>query len=571
TQSGDITWTVTETNADNRLCAYATTVSVGDTTKSTLKANTSRWYKLTAQAGKTYEISGSGSYTPSVAILSGTCDDLDEVMYSYSSAPLLFQPKETGEYYIQYSYSSTSESVWSWQVREVTENTICANATAVAENAQVSNTHTGGKSRWYTFTTSAAGKYDVNAPAGQTVRVWAGCGGSTPLATASGSATFDVAANVTYYIEWVAAASYEYSYKWSISQHAAARLTELSVGYPLSPEFTPSTTSYTVNVPNSVDKVTIYAAAPDGAAITGDTGEKTLSEGNNPFTVTVTLEGESKTYTITVRRAPENASDDATLSTLTVSSGSLTPAFSTDVTSYTVSVGNDVSSITIAATATDEGATVNGADEYGLNVGANTFTVTVIAEDAKAEKSYSIIVTRAAAEVLSVTVAPATADVQKGSTQQFTVTVAVTGGLAQTVTWSVAGNTSAGTSISATGLLTVADDETSTTLTVTATPTADVTKQGTVTVTVTAVAETGVERQLTAAIAPYPNPFTGALHLAGAEGCTLRVISASGATVYFRLITSTNETIHLESLSAGLYFLHFEKDGKHKTLQVVKQ
>jgi hypothetical protein len=79
--------------------------------------------------------------------------------------------------------------------------------------------------------------------------------------------------------------------------------------------------------------------------------------------------------------------------------------------------------------------------------------------------------------VTSVTVTPATANVVKGGTQQFSAAVNGTNDPAQTVTWSVTGG-GAGTSITA-GLLTVAVGETAATLTVTATSTVDTTKLGT--------------------------------------------------------------------------------------------
>ena len=87
--------------------------------------------------------------------------------------------------------------------------------------------------------------------------------------------------------------------------------------------------------------------------------------------------------------------------------------------------------------------------------------------------------------VTAVTVAPATATVTKGATQQFTATVTGEHDPAQTVTWTVEGGTT-GTTISDTGLLTVAKDETATTLTVKATSAVDESKSGTATVTVKA-------------------------------------------------------------------------------------
>jgi len=91
----------------------------------------------------------------------------------------------------------------------------------------------------------------------------------------------------------------------------------------------------------------------------------------------------------------------------------------------------------------------------------------------------------ASSTITSVTVSPVAIEVQKGGTQQFAATVNGTNNPAQTVTWKVTGSSNAGTSISSSGLLTVAANETAATLTITATSTADTTKSGNATVTVT--------------------------------------------------------------------------------------
>jgi hypothetical protein len=85
--------------------------------------------------------------------------------------------------------------------------------------------------------------------------------------------------------------------------------------------------------------------------------------------------------------------------------------------------------------------------------------------------------------ISGVVISPAATSVQKGTTQNFTAIVSGTGAYDSTVTWSVDGI--AETTISETGLLTVAEGETATSLTVTATSTIDNTKSASATVTVT--------------------------------------------------------------------------------------
>jgi len=110
----------------------------------------------------------------------------------------------------------------------------------------------------------------------------------------------------------------------------------------------------------------------------------------------------------------------------------------------------------------------------------------------------------AAPTVTGVTVAPATVTVNRDATQQFTVTVAGTNNPSQAVTWQVSGG-GTGTSISSTGLLTVAYDETASSLTVTATSVLDDTKSGTATVTVPApVPCSGINGSLTSSDSLVP-------------------------------------------------------------------
>jgi hypothetical protein len=101
----------------------------------------------------------------------------------------------------------------------------------------------------------------------------------------------------------------------------------------------------------------------------------------------------------------EEASDNAGLTGVTLSSGSLTPVFNTDVLVYSISVANATSSITFTAVPADSGATVyiNGTlsgtsgTAIALAVGSNIVQVVVYAANAQDTRTYQISVTRAAA------------------------------------------------------------------------------------------------------------------------------------------------------------------------------
>ena len=138
------------------------------------------------------------------------------------------------------------------------------------------------------------------------------------------------------------------------------------------------------------------------------------------FTLTVTGRGGTNgiapdTDTATVTAPP--ASDDATLSGLTVNDGTsdltLDPTFTSAKTSYAAEVANAVTTVTLTAMTTDDGASVSAVTLNGnaiadsdftdgitvpsLLVGDNDIVVTVTAEDTSSTQTYTVTVAREAA------------------------------------------------------------------------------------------------------------------------------------------------------------------------------
>ncbi len=189
----------------------------------------------------------------------------------------------------------------------------------------------------------------------------------------------------------------------------------LSAG-TLSPAFAQATTAYTESVTYAVSSVTVTAKTADATAnmkvngtvvAYGATSQSiALNPGANTINIAVTAADgiTTKTYSVTVTRA---ASSVATLATLHLSAGTLSPAFVSTTTTYTESVTNAVASVTITAKPTDANATmkVNGtvvaygatSQSIALNAGANTINIAVTAADGVTTKTYTVTVTRAAA------------------------------------------------------------------------------------------------------------------------------------------------------------------------------
>ncbi len=137
--------------------------------------------------------------------------------------------------------------------------------------------------------------------------------------------------------------------------------------------FAASDLSYTVNVDSSVDSVTIRPTLADPAATMSVNGQSTNSgqsrtiqlAGSNPITsisIVVTAQnGSRNTYIVIINKA---ASTNNLLSALRVQVGNVTqtlsPAFRSNTSVYTVNVAADVSSVSVTATKADPNAVISG-------------------------------------------------------------------------------------------------------------------------------------------------------------------------------------------------------------------
>lgn len=182
--------------------------------------------------------------------------------------------------------------------------------------------------------------------------------------------------------------------------------------------FASNTLAYTTSVSNLTTLIHVRAMATDVTAsvkVNGTTiasGDASaaipLVVGDNAIPVVVTAQDglTTKTYMVTVKRAPSSI---AILSRLDLSSGSLSPVFASNITSYTASVAHAITSIKVMPTLTDLTAKVkvNGvlvssgslSAPTPLVVGNNTITTQVTAQDGTSVKTYRVTVNRAPSSV----------------------------------------------------------------------------------------------------------------------------------------------------------------------------
>lgn len=176
-----------------------------------------------------------------------------------------------------------------------------------------------------------------------------------------------------------------------------ANLSSLSVnGASLTPAFSSNTTAYSLGeVDFSVASLTVNAVAEDSKATVSVSGAA-LNVGANTVTVTVKAEnGASKAYTISVTRKQDPnyvASSNASLSSITLSTGVLSPSFSPDITSYVVYLPYETKAISASGTAADaKAAPVAGSELSDMADGEHILTLTGTAEDGT-KKEYTIAV-----------------------------------------------------------------------------------------------------------------------------------------------------------------------------------
>ena len=148
-------------------------------------------------------------------------------------------------------------------------------------------------------------------------------------------------------------------------------------------------TVYAVEFDNDVTKAVIEATATVGE-IDG-MGTFDLKEGINEFVLTLKANNAETKYTVKVTRKAAEKPADVTLAEVKVGETVLTAAAG----KYATTVGYEVSSVTVAATATDSAATVDGTGEKTLVVGKNEVTLTV--KNGEATQTYTVEITREAA------------------------------------------------------------------------------------------------------------------------------------------------------------------------------
>lgn len=190
---------------------------------------------------------------------------------------------------------------------------------------------------------------------------------------------------------------------------AAPMLSNLGINPHDFSGFSPSKTSYSVNVPNDCTSINLYASSKNGTV--SGTGQKTLKEGTNKFSVIVSNSSGSKTYTVSVIRATAEGEDVPNvidgeienpnenqgigLSTLEIPGFTLEPEFKIDLYEYTVKTDKELTleelieiKDKIIMVANNENVSVEPTPTISED---GTRTITIVVKDAEREYAKYVI------------------------------------------------------------------------------------------------------------------------------------------------------------------------------------
>lgn len=181
------------------------------------------------------------------------------------------------------------------------------------------------------------------------------------------------------------------------AENGGARLSSLGIKpeeYDFS-GFTRDQKEYSVEVPNEVEEIEVYATAMDSKAQITGTGTVTLEEGKNELKIEViAVNGTKETYTLKVTRKEAEVTEKFGLSTLSITGLTLTPNFKVGTYEYTVELKEDLSSLEIEAESNVEDAIVEIIGNENLQEGENTITILVTNKETNEVVTYQIVVNK---------------------------------------------------------------------------------------------------------------------------------------------------------------------------------
>jgi uncharacterized repeat protein (TIGR02543 family) len=244
-------------------------------------------------------------------------------------------------------------------------------------------------------------------------------GAAVPSGQASDAISLNVGSNSIEVVATVLNMTTPMTYTITVNRNAVPTITQVADQTIFANESTGALSFTVADAETAAESLTVTAESSDESVVSSAAGLDLGGSGNDRTIAITPVAGASGTSTVTITVSDGGGSSattsfvvtvnalshNADLSSLSVSSGSLNPAFTGGETSYTASVAYEIDFVTVTAIMQDSAstATVNGitvttaspSSSVGLSVGSNLVEVVVTAQDMTI-KTYTITVNRAA-------------------------------------------------------------------------------------------------------------------------------------------------------------------------------
>ena len=408
--------------ASANISSNKTSMNVGETATISVSYKAAAW---------SIQVSGAVSYS--------SADASSDAKNISKSASLKFTPKKAGTYNVSLSGDVTDENGKTTDVsktikitvkeKAITNNTDNNTTTNNTNNNNTSNNTSNDTSKPSTDATlsnlgikpndfsgfkKATTSYSVSVPKNvDKISIYATPTNSKAIVTGTGSKNLQIGKN-TFNIKVTAedkktTKTYTLTITRKDEENSVSDATLINLGIrPKEYDFTgfkSGTTSYSVSVPNDVEKITIYATAKNSKDTISGNGSKSLKVGQNKCEIKVTSEDKktSKTYVINVTRKekeeepeekPDEKEDETVnnqndnqdiergsfaegLKNLEIKNYNLSPSFSQDVFSYKVDVKEALEALDIDTETTSGNIEVEIAGNENLKPGENIITILV--------------------------------------------------------------------------------------------------------------------------------------------------------------------------------------------------
>jgi len=244
------------------------------------------------------------------------------------------------------------------------------------------------------FDSAVSGPYTISVDSTvHNINIMAGA--DSPSATVLGTGLKTLSAGANYFQITVIAENgnvRNYVVVVTKSQANNVRLLSLSLtNCELTPVFNPTTKAYTCEVDSDIASTVVTAIPSDPLLTVLGNREWPLAYGTNEINVIVSDgAGITEVYTVTVNRNQEASSK---IRSLRADEGLLNPEFNPNILNYSISIPNEVTSLTLHVTLEDAGASYVVSGNGPFSIGNNSVHITVTATDST-KSIYTINVNR---------------------------------------------------------------------------------------------------------------------------------------------------------------------------------